>query len=46
MKSTNLSIHKAVACDILQTRYSYATRIQARVVMLVVEGIKDTTNVI
>ena len=46
MKSTNLSIHKAVACDILQTRYSYATRIQARVIMLVVEGIKDTTNVI
>jgi len=46
MKSTNLSTHKAVVCDILQTRYSHATRIQARVVMLVAEGIKGTTNVI
>jgi len=46
MKSTNLSTHEAVACNILQMRYSHTARIQARVVMLVVEGIEGTIDIV
>lgn len=42
IKSINLSTHEAVVYDTPQTRCSHATRIQTRVIILLVEDIEGT----